>query len=160
MNRKPAIFGAVVAIAVAAWLFLGPSPEEQVRRHIRAMAEDFNAGRTGPCSQGLSEDYRETTVGVDRQEIRGYLASLALPDLTQSKPFRYRVTLPEEFDVTIDPEDAKKATTEFIAVFGELSKEEWRDRWNVRINAEVVKIDGDWKVRRSSHETLKGSPMR
>ena len=158
MNRKFAILGATVAVGVALWLLLGPSPEEQVRRHLRAMAKDFNAGRTGPCSRGLSEDYLETTTGVSREEIRGYLASLRLQDGKEN--FRYRVTLPEEIDVTIDPQDATKATTDFIAIFDERSKEEWRTRWRVEIRAEIVKIDGDWRVRRSSHETLKGSPMR
>lgn len=158
MNRKFAILGATVAVGVAFWLLLGPSPEEQVRRHIREMAKDFNAGRTGPCSRGLSEDYVETTTGVSRDEIRGYLASLRLQDGQEN--FRYRVTLPDEFDVTIADKEKTKATTEFIAIFDERSKEEWRTRWRVEIRAEVVKIDGDWCVRRSSHETLKGSPMR
>jgi len=160
----------IVAVAAIAALILGislviralESPETKIRKRLLRMAEDFDGGRSGPCSRGLAEDFVDATTGARVSEVRALLAQMSLSERDpRTKEFLHRVTLPEEeMTVLLDPAEPTKAQVDFIAIFEERRGEEWRLEWRVSISAEMFDGEDGWQVRRTTHETLEGQRFR
>jgi hypothetical protein len=164
MNRRRKVLAGVLLVAaatlLASWLRSAlASDESRIRKLVRSSAAGFNSRDAGDAIAGLAEDFREETSGLDRAQVRLILIDLFLRGRDPgTKRFRYRLEVPEEsVEVTVDPAGAR-ASLGLSARLQEGEGESSRLVWEARIEAELEKRKGGWKLKRSRYRTLKGRP--
>ena len=160
MTRKRLVILAACALAgfgIYRLAMLLVPEETRIRQLIETMVEAFNDRDAGDCAAGLADDFREETVRLGKPEIHALLVYLFFArrdPRTGEAPYRIEVP-PESLRTTLGPGD-DEAKVEFIARFLEDRGKGARPVWEAAISAEVVKVDGEWKVKRSSHESASG----
>jgi len=145
----------LVAYAVYRWC---RSDEARIRELLAGMAADFNAGSVGDCVDGLAADYREELLKVRKEQVHQYLVALWFREKdpkTGGFPFRVDIS-GEEVKVRIDPATSDRAEVELLARFADVRREEGRSLWQVRIQAQLAKVEGEWLVKSSRHENVEG----
>jgi hypothetical protein len=160
MRQALLIAGAILVVALAAnWVRRAlMSDEARIRELLETMADGFNRSRTGDCLDGLAEDFREETTGVDKGSIGNFLRLLFLRERDpQTKKFTYRVELPEaELKIEVSAKQEGQARVDLVADFFKLAGEDWKLFWKARITADLEEGEDGWQVKRSRHETLEG----
>jgi len=154
----------VLAILVAVGFFglrrlvvMLASDRTQILWLLEDMEEGYDEARVGPCVAGIAADWRHEGAGsLDRETLKGYLLRSFLQDReSASKAFLYRVDVPEE---SIELEvDGDRATLACDARFERLRAGAWQPDWELHLRAELERIDGRWRIVRSSHENRSGS---
>ena len=151
---------AVILVLVVGW-FGGAalyramaSDETKIRWVFEDEAAAFNGMALLVSMEGFASDYRDTTRGITRQQLRRATAGLfqyrRLPDGT----FRYRVELPEDdYVATIDGDKAKVDLPLWLF---DLADSDTEPAWNVLVHAELEKREGVWYIVRSTHDTMAG----
>jgi len=133
-------------------------PEEtRIRQLMETMVEAFNDRDAGDCAAGLADDFREETVKLGKPEVHALLVHLFFAQRdsrTGEVPYRIEVP-PESLRVTLGP-GGGEAKVELIARFLEDRGKGARPVWEAAISADIVKVDGEWRVKRSSHESASG----
>ena len=143
----------LVALVVYAIWSASVSDETRVRWLLQDAVQDFNA-TSKSCMTPLADDWRDTTVReLDRATLSRAITALFFRFVdAKSKAFTLHLTLPED-TLQIDTE-AGTATFELHL------DEAGGALWHVRVDAQLEQVDGAWRVRRSSHETLQGRRPR
>jgi len=154
--------GGAAGALIAYWISQAlVSEETRIRRLLHGMERDFNKEKAGAVADGLSDEFREETVGLGKEEIRAILVQgiLTMRD-PATKSFAYRVTLSkDDLRISLSPEDPKKAEVAVRARFDEVRGGKRKLAWEVEIDAALKKGDGGWKVVRARHRTIDGSPI-
>jgi hypothetical protein len=141
------------------------SDETRIRWRIEAMQEGFNDQRTARVLRGLTQDFRDATEGVGRQEVREALASIFLRNLgNQGVPTEYRLELPDEHwrielheEPEADADGPQRARAWIKAVFTEVRGEATELYWDVDIEAELIEDpEQGWLIQRTEHKTISG----
>ncbi len=153
---------AVLSLGIIVAFTAFASPEKKIRWRLQEMAKDFNLARPGPCTRGLTDDFRDETSGIESQDIRLLLTRMTFSEKNpKTYEFLYRVALPEEeLTIVVDEADPSKAHVDLVATFEKIAKGEWGLHWRVSISADLTNGDGGWQVRRTTHETLEGRQFR
>ena len=163
MNTKvlaPLLFVAGLALAYAVGMF--DSDDTRIRNLFANAASSFNATRLSGCLDGFAEDYKdETEWKVDRALLANALRIAFLRSIdSKSKAFLLRLKIPEaSMKVAID-EAAETATVELSLSLERRRGETFDPQWQLQVVAKLKKIDGDWLIHESTHETLEGSRPR
>lgn len=150
-------------VLVAAW-FAGRAvwwamagDETRIRRLFATEAERFNDTAVLTVLDSFAPDWRDRTLGVDRATLRAALLWAFQNRRMPDGAFHYRVELPdEEFDVQVDGDGARARLP--LRLYDRTAGEE--PVWELRVDAELGRQDGAWRVLGSSHETLRGGPPR
>ncbi|MGE3171176.1 MAG: nuclear transport factor 2 family protein [Planctomycetota bacterium] len=153
------------ALAAVAW-FGGravvralASDETRIGWLLQGEAASFNGAAMLSVLGSFAPDYRETTVGIDRQALRAALlwAFQNRRDRATGR-FLYRVELPaEELQVTVDGDRARAAFA--LRLFEGLDAAAVL-RWELAVEAELERGQDGWRVARSRHETVTGERPR
>ena len=168
MKRLTPVVTLVVLLAGLAYgLGVFDSDETRIRSLFVDAADSFNDTNLSGCLEGFAEDYRdETEKTVDRARLTLGLRSAFLRMVDpKTKAFLLRLRMPDEaMSVDIgDPADtatADTATAVFTLYVERRREEGWQPEWQVRVTAKLKKVDGKWRIHRSSHETMGGARPR
>lgn len=156
--RKTWIFGVgfLLACALAFWLYRASIPEEtRIRRLVEGMAAGFNRSSAGRTVAGLSDDFFDETHGAGKRELQGFLFQLFLRERDpETKEFRYRAEL-DDLQVDIEPDEAA-ARVRVLADVSRRRDDGWESIWTTRVEAELGKEDGRWRILRARYESQKG----
>jgi hypothetical protein len=150
----------LAVLAVVAW-FGGralwramASDETRIGWLVADEAAAFNGAAPLSILSGFAPEYREDTVGLDRNGLRAALLWAFQNQRAGDGAFRYRVEIaPESLDATVDGDSAQ-------AGFGLLlfDRRTGQDApiWEIDVKAGLRRRDGDWSFVRSTHTTLRG----
>ena len=122
----------------------------------------FDDTRTNKCLAGLAPDFRDETYGADRQDVQRGLARLFFEKKDpKTRGFLYRVELPQEaMRITVVHDGDKRGHVDLLARFFEKHGETEELAWETEIAAELIELEGDWVVRRTSHVIRAGRMPR
>ena len=146
---------AVAALAAAAWLWWGGSPDErEIRRRVASFAADFNDGTT----EGLASVARAARLGGYFTEdvvvelghgsppIEGRETLVGMAARLQPRTAAFDLTFE---DVTIESLDGDRAETSLTAVIRRRSVSSGEQSLDAReFAAELTRSGGVWRVRR------------
>jgi hypothetical protein len=155
------VLGIAAVLAAVFALRRAIEPEEnKVRRRIESMADGFNSSRAGKVLDGIAESFAEKDAGVEKEELRAFLAYLFFKERDpESKRFRYQVEV-SKLEVALDPpgppEGPPRASVSLEANFLELRAQKFTSVWKASIQGTLEKGDDGWQVIRSSHQTVEG----
>jgi hypothetical protein len=173
VKRVLAVLVAVLLVGlVGRWTWRAlASDETKIRWMIERTAEGFDDRRLQTCLDGFARDWRDVTLGVDREELKQALRFAFFQD-PHAGDVRsgYRVRVPDE-ELRVEPvaPGSDEALVEFVAELLERVEKRTGGRepellertvWKVRVRAELVRGDGGWRFSRSEHESLEGRPPR
>lgn len=163
MRRPTLLLAVIVAVAVTAYAGyrMLVSDETRIRWLLEDAASSFNQAHLRSCLEAFHLDYRDTTTGLERARLGHVLRLLFLRDLDpKTKAFLFRVRLPTE-DLAIQVDDnGEQAEARFQLDLEKKRQEAWQSQWQVWVTAKLQKVDGEWRIHRSSHETAAGRPPR
>ena len=163
MKRPTILLLGIVAIAIAAYAGyrMSASDETRIRWLLGDAADSFNHTRLSGCIGAFDKDYQDTTTRIDRANLASVLRYLFLKRVDpKTKAFLHRVLMPEE-SMSIEIADAgQEAEVKFDLDLQQQQGETWQSTWQLRVTAQLHKVDGDWRIRQSSHETAMGKPPR
>ncbi len=158
-------FLGLVLIAATFFLIRGVvlrfvSDETRLRWIVEEMVAGYNDASLGPCVGPIADDWRHgSSTTLDREVLKGGLLRQFWNERDhRTKAFLYRVEVPED-TLSIEVREGE-ATLDLEARFERLRGATWEPLWHIRIEAELDQLDGDWKIRRSSHEDLEGRGFR
>lgn len=168
--RRPTLWiaGLLIlgALAVVGYRALA-SDTTRIRWQIQAAAEAFNDTHLAGCLGALTPDYRAAAAGgggeaIDRAALANVLRHLFLTRIDdRTKRFLWRVRVPDETLAVQVPDGAETgATADFDLHLEERQGDDWLPRWHLRVRASLRVEAGEWRIERSSHETLAGSRPR
>ncbi|MEZ6195523.1 MAG: nuclear transport factor 2 family protein [Planctomycetota bacterium] len=143
----------VLVVAVRQTLKLLASEESRVRAAVERVIDAFNDRDGGDVLEGLTTDFRETTLGFGRDDIRRALAVAFLRGGTPLARGDQRAAVRGDIAVRVDGE---AATAEFVIAVESRSGGEWTETWRAAFVIELEKRDDRWLLHRSSHESLSG----
>lgn len=159
---KRAILGVLGLMAILAlWSTVRAwtrSDEERIRALFATEAARFNAGAALRVLDSFAPDYRDETLDLDRQTLRGALLWV-FQNRREAASGRlvYDVGLGEDYPIEIEGE---RATASVPVQLYEGLDERRRLAWSLRVAATLERRDGTWTVVRSTHETLAGRAPR
>lgn len=164
MKRPALLLLGTVALAIAAYAGyrMSASDETRIRWLLEDAASSFNNTHLSGCLEAFDKDYKDTTMSrVDRAVLANVLRYLFLKRVDpKTKAFLYRVRLPEE-DLAIQVgEQGQQAEASFALDLEERHEDQWQSAWQLEVTAQLHKVEGDWLILRSSHETVMGKPPR
>lgn len=131
------------------------SDEDRVRIVLEDIVDAFNARKPKRILEHLDASWREESSRLDREKLRTLLRAMALRSgaLAGANPKGRRAFLESGIEVDVDGETA-------IAVFeaGVRARagRDARELWRAAFTCEFKRIDGDWLMVRSRHETISG----
>ena len=153
------LFAVAVVVFVAYRSYVALASD---KTHIIWLLEDaassFNDTKLSGCLEAFDKDYRDETLpGVDLSKLRMALQFVFFRRVDQkTRAFLMRVRLPEE-ERTIQVEgDGKQATAEFTLALEQRRDGAWTPQWELRVSAQMRKVDGQWSILRASHQTVQG----
>ena len=161
MKTPGIVVSATILLATVAYFTYPLLASEDTR--IRWMLEDstssFNTTYLAGCLEGFAEDYRdESFPELDRDLLRRALQVVFLREVNgQTKEFQTRVLLPEENLQILVGDTEDQATAEFRLYLEQRTGEEWKPKWELQVTAKLGVVDGNWRIRSSSHQTLNGA---
>lgn len=157
MKLAMAVVGLVL-VGLAWWLFSSHvvSPEEAVRERIYETAASFDDGDVSDVMAAFTEDWRDRTGGLGRDELHDALL-YALVLLRQRGRVLTAMVDPDSVVVELGAEE-KSAQAHFEVTLGERHDDEVRPVWKVAVDADLVLQEGEWRFASSSHRTLSGHP--
>jgi len=130
--------------------------ETKIRWIVEEMRDGYNDGGVGDVVGPLHLEWRHRGSGVDRDLVRGGLVREFFQERdpkTKQLTRRVDVDLDAlEIEVTGD-----EATLGMEAAFSRWRGEQWAEVWRARIEGDLVRVDGRWRLLRSRHEDLAGS---
>ena len=161
MNLRRLLLIAAVLVAVyfgvGAILRAFASDETKIRRLFADEAAAFNDCAALSVLSHFAPTWRDETSGVTWQTLRsGLLWVFQNRRDPPSKRFRYRLEV-GEYDVEVQGEQAS-ATVPLVLHEGLDAGE--KVIWELSVTAELGKHDGEWRVDRSRHETVRGAAPR
>jgi hypothetical protein len=164
MKRPALLLLGIVAVAIAAYAGyrMSASDETRIRWLLEDAASSFNHTSLSGCLEAFDKDYKDTTMRrVDRAVLASVLRYLFLKRIDpKTKAFLWRVRLPEE-DLAIQVgEQGQQAEARFALDLEERHQGQWQSAWQLKVTVQLHKVEGDWLIRRSSHETVMGRPPR
>lgn len=146
-----AVFGAS-----RLWLALR-SPEDVVRARLEAAAEGFNATRLGPCMEVFADRYIDETSGFVRDDVKTAVVNAFFTQVDPaSKDFLWRAAV-EDVEVEVDGE---RARARFTVRLTERASGGTRDVWVFRVDGELGRGEGPWRLERTSFVTRGGDLPR
>ena len=164
MKRTLQIAALLVVLGLGVRMLVrGLAAEEtKIRWVIEEMVAGFDDGHAGNAISGLAESWRHEGRSVERDMIRGFVFAESMQNReSETGAFRWDAELPEEtWSVELGPEE-RSATVRTEVRFAYLVRLQdgepvWEPRWHIRLEAELERLDGDWRVVRSRHEDLQG----
>jgi hypothetical protein len=161
---KRLIIGFAVLIAIwIAYFSLAErlrSDEDRVRGALREISSAFNEQEVGRVKDHLHPDWRDETLKVDRERLGMMMrAAFMRRGPLSGSGLNRRVELQgpgggfDEIEVTIDGD---RAEATFDAVFLERDGASYAEKWRGAFTCELRRVDGDWLLFRSRHETVSG----
>jgi len=165
MKRPTLLLLGIVAVGIAAYAGyrMLASDETRIRWLLDDAASSFNNTHLAGCLEGFHLDYHDTTTTpkLDRALLSAGLRVLFLRHVhPKTKKFQLRVRVPAE-DLTIQIDDGgEQAEARFTVDMEQQRQGAWQSEWQLRVTAQMHKVDGDWRIQRSSHETTAGKPPR
>jgi hypothetical protein len=130
------------------------SDETRIGWLFAAEANAFNSARVLSVLSHFAPDYRDDTTGVTVQELRGAMLWTFQNRRDAERRFLYRVELPEGAGAVNIDEDRAKAKLP-VCLYETIDGVE-QLAWKALVTAELRRIDGDWRVDRSTLETTQG----
>jgi hypothetical protein len=153
-----AVLLAVAFFAGRAVYYAMAGDETKIRRLFAGEAAAFNDCAGLSILESFAPEWHDETLGVSRPELRGGLLWLFQNRRdAPSRRFLYRVELPDDHPVEVAGD---RATATLPLQLFEGLDEQQRVVWELRVQAELERRDGDWRVVRSRHETVRGAPPR
>ena len=164
MKTPGVVVSATIVLALVGYLAypLFASEETRIRWVLEDSTESFNSTYLADCLEGFADDYQDETLAeLDRELLTQALRVAFMREIDQqTKEFQMRVLMPEE-ELQILVADAEdQATAEFRLHLEKRLDEEWRPTWELQVTAKLAKVEGDWRIRSSSHQTLFGTPPK
>jgi len=125
---------------------------------LQEEAAAFNAASVLNVMPHFATDYRDDTVGVDLQMLRGGVVWAWQNERDANGRFAWRLELPEGAgEVSIDGD---AATAVFPLQLWKGGGDAAQLVWGLRVHAKLHRRDGEWWIERSSHETIAGKPPK
>ena len=153
----------IAALLVAAYFVVGAirralaGDETRIRWLFAEEAAAFNDCAAVSVLSHFAPTWQDETTGVTRQALQGGLLWVFQNRRDpQSRRFRYHLEV-GEYDVDVQGEQAT-ATLPLVLHEGRDAGDEVI--WELRVTAELGKHDGEWRVDRSRHETVRGAAPR
>ncbi|HLQ38834.1 MAG TPA: hypothetical protein VK348_13580 [Planctomycetota bacterium] len=137
----------------AAWRALA-SDATRIRWLLQDEVSAFNGGNVGDVLAGFADGYRDTTAGIDRNDLHQCLLYVLLQ---RSQGMHYRAELHD--DTAIEP-DGNTARASFGLALDSGMPAQQRPRWELQVDAELAKTPAGWQFVHSTHRTLAGTPPR
>lgn len=159
IRRTLLLIAALVAITVVVYalVHVPPDPETRIRRLLAAAAESFDAGSVGGVLDAFADDYHDTTLGLDRDAVRGAMLWLNL----RRQGGRFAVELDADaVPVAVSADAQDRARAEFELALLRVRGEGREPVWRVAVQAEFARRDGSWLVTKSTHKTVSGARPR
>lgn len=144
------------ALAGIALLFFGgrmlldalASDETKIRRMVADAAEAYNGASARGVVAPLVDDWRDGNSGLDRDTLRLILARTFLTDRdSKTRELLTRVSVDDATVVIeLDEADPDRGRVAALARFERRRAGTWEESWVVQIEADLRRIDGDWRV--------------
>lgn len=131
------------------------SDETQIRWLIEDAVEAFNAGRPGSAVAPFADDWHDRTRGIHKDTLHQVLAHTMLQE-RGAGGFLWEVSVPDE-SLVIEIGDGS-ATAALEALFARRTDGALQVRWHIAVEAELRDGEGGWRIFRTKHATLAGSP--
>ncbi|MHC4512769.1 MAG: hypothetical protein ACYTGW_07430 [Planctomycetota bacterium] len=160
MKRPTLVLLGIVVVAIAGYggYRMLASDETRIRWLLEDTASSFNDTHLGGCLAAFAPDYQDKTIsGMGRAELTQALRYVFLRRVDpKTRQFLFRVRIPEQ-DVTIKVAASGNTATAQLTLHLEAQRQDtWEPVWELRVTAGLGKVNGDWRIQRSSHETLSG----
>lgn len=134
--------------------FAMASDQTRIGWLFAAEADAFNTASAFSVLSHFALDYRDDTVGFDLPTLRGAVLWVFQEHGDPGHKSHWRVELPEGAGSVAVDGDAATAELPMRLYGGSLADEQLL--WEVRVTAELRRIDGDWRIARSTHATTQG----
>lgn len=159
------IIAPVLLVVVAVLMYCSgffDSPETRIRNLFSNAVASFDETHLAGCIGGFAEDYRdETESRLDRNMLSNILrfTFISMVD-AKTKLFLLRLRMPDDsMSVEID-EAAGTANVAFTLHLERQRKKEWQPQWQLSVSTKLIFVEGNWRIHRSSHETVEGARPR
>ncbi len=159
-RRKKQVFGIAAGVLLVYWLVFHVfvSDETRIRRVLQNSADGFNDTHKSRCISALAEDFRDETMGLNRDMIGQGLVYLFLkekhPDMDA---FRFRIELVEDkLEIEVADVSPPTAKVSVLLRFSKQVKSEFAPVWDVEIDGGMEKTSAGWKVKRSRYRGVSG----
>lgn len=151
----------LTAVLVALAFFAGraiylamASDQTRIGWLFAAEAEAFNSTSAFSVLSHFALDYRDDTVGFDLQMLRGAVLWVFQQHGDPEQPSRWHVELPEAAgSVTVAGDTASAELP--LRLYGGRDADA-KLLWEVKVTAQLRRVDGDWRIARSTHATTQG----
>lgn len=151
----------LLAIAVVLSFFVGravyramASDETRIGWLFAAEAEAFNGGSVLSVLSHFAPDYRDDAAGMDLPMLRGAVMYVLQNHGDPQQRDCWRVDLPQGAGSVAVDGDA--ATAELPVQLFQGRDADTKLLWQVQVTAQLRRIDGDWRIARSTHRTTQG----
>jgi len=162
MNPVKKVAFILAGLAVVAFVGHGIyrsllSDETKVRQLVTGAVDDFNDQNVRSVADVLAERFRDVTRKLDRREVLQILQYVVLKARdAKTKRFALRAELVDDaINVEIGPE-GDTARASFEVRLRRSTGGEWSDLDVCAIDAELGKIDGDWRLVQTKHRWSHG----
>ncbi len=147
------VLGLLVYTAIQALA----SDESRIRSRMESMAVAFNDRNLGNFVRAFDTSYRdETERRLDRPMLDRALRYLFLTRTERSKGFALRLKIMDDsLEIQIE-EEGEQANVTFEGMLEERTRDEWKLRWHVEVDARMHKVEGEWLILSTRHSTLEG----
>jgi hypothetical protein len=160
MRLRPILVAAtVIAVGVLSvpvlrrWM---ASDEARIRWRIDDALADFNDGRVR-AADALAPTFTDETSGLGREDVRGAIAFVVLRRPGPGGRFGYRLEPAAEPELQVGE---GTATVTLRLRLHDVRTDPPRLLWELEIEGELRRDDGDWQFTRSRHVTLAGDRPR
>jgi hypothetical protein len=135
------------------------SDETRIGWLLQDEVDAFNGASVLNLMPHFAADYRDDTAGVDAQMLRGGVAWAWQNQRGANGQFAWHLELPEHAGtVTIDGD---AATAVFPLELFDGAGDAAQMVWSLRVDAKLLRKDGEWWIARSTHQTIAGrAPSR
>ncbi len=155
--KRLLLIGALIFVAFLAGRALYVSMASDETRIGWLFADEaaaFNSASAFSTLDHFALDYHDDTDGWDLPTLRGAVIWAFQNRRDAQHRFLLRVELPEQAGTVAV--DGDTATAEFPVRLHEGRGSDERLGWELRVTAGLRRIDGEWRVVRSTHETVSG----
>lgn len=160
MKPRVVVILLVLLAGIAYGFGVFDSDETRIRNLFGGLVGSFNDTHLSGCLEGFAEDYRDATEStvVDRDRLKMALRVTFLRMVDpKTKAFLLRLRLPDEA-MSIDIADPADKATVVCTLYLERSRAGgWQSEWQVRVTAQLKKVEGEWHIHESKHETTAGA---
>ncbi len=134
------------------------SDEAIIKNQLLDVAEAFNDRLARSCVEILADDFRDTTTGYGKQDIRERLFYLFTKTRNIKGKFPYRVVIRENLvEVELDRPDRVTGTIRFNCQLMRVEDNRESIEWEFEVTAGGKKADNTWLFTTAEHKTSGGT---